>query len=239
MEDGRNVMIEILYEDNHLLVLKKPANILTQSDKTGEENLLDMAKAYLKEKYHKPGEAYLGMVHRLDRPVGGVILFAKTSKAAGRLSEQWRNQAIEKYYYGVVLGEVTQNEGTLTDYLYKDRKENLSHVVSKDDLGAKLARLKFETIAIRKIQDKSYSLLKIKLLTGRSHQIRLQLAHFQHPLYGDYKYGLQKQKSTTQLALWSHEIQVLHPTTKEKLKFHCVPDATKFPWEIFGEWMEV
>lgn len=233
MADGSASMIEVLYEDNHLLVVKKPPNLLTQGDDSGEVNLLDMAKLYIKEKYQKPGDVYLGMVHRLDRPVGGVITFARTSKAANRLTQQIQAREIEKYYLSVVEGNIKEKKGVLENYLIKDRNQNISFVVSKEEPGAKFARLFYEKIATIQETSESYTLLKIKLETGRSHQIRLQLAHFGHPLFGDNKYGEKTNQSTKQLALWSCEMGFTHPTTKEKMRFHTIPNVEQFPWGLF------
>src|SRR3989344_531919 len=166
-------MLKVLYEDNHLIAVFKPAGVLTQGDITGDRCLMDEVKSYLKTKYNKPGNVFLGLLHRLDRPVCGIVLFAKTSKGASRLSEQFRNRTIEKTYHARVLGKPKENKGNLVDFLKKNANENV-----------KRAELDYEVIA----SGNKYSLLKIKLHTGRFHQIRAQLSAMGHPVLGDVKY---------------------------------------------------
>ncbi len=175
--------IEVLYEDNHLIAVKKPAGVLTQGDKTGDENLLDEVKKYLKEKYQKPGNVFLGLLHRLDRPVSGIILFAKTSKGASRLSEQFRNHSIVKIYHAVVFGKPSQNRGDIVNYLNKDEKSKKA--IISDNNNGQAAELSYEVV----VSNDKYSLLKIQLKTGKFHQIRAQLAHAGFPILGDLKYG--------------------------------------------------
>ena len=201
--------INIIYEDNHLLVVEKPINIPVQEDKSKDEDLLTILKKYLKEKYNKPGNVYLGLVHRLDRPVGGVMVFAKTSKCASRLSEQIRLNKFNKIYYAVVLNKINDS-GKLEDYLLKDTKKNIVKV----DKNGKLSILYYERI---KFKD-NLSLVKIKLETGRSHQIRIQFAHNGNPLFGDQKYN-SKSKVGEQLALFAKKIEFYHPITNELLTF--------------------
>ena len=201
--------INIIYEDNHLLVVEKPINIPVQEDKSKDEDLLTILKKYLKEKYNKPGNVYLGLVHRLDRPVGGVMVFAKTSKCASRLSEQIRLNKFNKIYYAVVLNKINDS-GKLEDYLLKDTKKNIVKV----DKNGKLSILYYERI---KFKD-NLSLVKIKLETGRSHQIRVQFAHNGNPLFGDQKYN-SKSKVGEQLALFAKKIEFYHPITNELLTF--------------------
>jgi 23S rRNA pseudouridine1911/1915/1917 synthase len=182
--------IKIIYEDNHLLVVEKPPNMLTQSDSTGDADLLSVLKEDLKLRYNKPGEAYLGLVHRLDRPVGGVMVFAKTSKAASRLSEQIRNRTFKKNYYAVVHGMPEKSFGTYEDYLYKDEETNTVSVVTEESGKGKIARLDYEVLE----NWEGMSLVKINLHTGRSHQIRVQFANAGQPLFGDRKYGFTNNK---------------------------------------------
>ncbi len=179
------MQIKVLYEDNHLLAVYKPAGVLTQADKTGDISLLDEVKKYLKEKYRKPGNVYLGMIHRLDRPASGIVLFAKTSKGASRLSWQFREQTVEKIYHALVLGKIEQKSGTLISFLKKDPAKNLVKVYKTAKNGGEKAELSFAVIS----QNNKYSLLEIKLKTGKSHQVRAQLADFGHPVVGDLKYG--------------------------------------------------
>ena len=211
--------MKVIYEDNQIIVVEKEPNIPSQADKTGDIDLLSMVKQYVKEKYNKPGEAYIGLVHRLDRPVGGVMVFARTSKSASRLSEQVRNKTLKKTYIAVVDGHFSENKGTLEDYLYKDERNNISKVVNKDKKNSKLAKLDYEVIDYDEKRD--LSTVKIKLHTGRHHQIRVQFAHFGHSLYGDQKYGVRGKGK--QIRLWAYELCLEHPVKKEMMTFKSVP----------------
>lgn len=221
MEDG-NQMINIIYEDNHLLVVEKPVNIIVQEDETKDKDLLTILKEYLKEKYNKPGNVYLGLVHRLDRPVGGVMVFAKTSKAASRLSEQIRTNKLEKIYHAVVCGKAN-TEDILQDKLLKDTKNN---VVRVDNRG-KDSRLSYKLVGYKD----NLSLVKIKLHTGRSHQIRVQFSSRNLPLWGDQKYN-NKSVVGEQIALFASTLSFYHPTTRKKLTFTLGLPKT-YPWNIF------
>ena len=216
--------INILYEDNHLLVVEKPANIPVCEDESGDNDLLSILKNYLKEKYDKPGNVYLGLVHRLDRPVSGVMVFAKTSKAASRLSEQVRLNKFEKTYYAVVEGKV-KNSNILEDYLVKDHKKNMTFVTSSDK--GKYSKLDYTLI---KYKD-GYSLVKINLHTGRSHQIRVQFSSRGFPLVGDAKYNPNSDKKTN-IALVAKKLSFYHPTTKEKLEFE-IELPKRYPFNLF------
>lgn len=220
MEDG-NVMINIIYEDNHLLVVEKPVNIPVQADISGDEDLLNMLKKYLKEKYDKPGEAYLGLVHRLDRPVGGVMVFAKTSKAASRLSKQVQKHELKKIYYAVIEGKVSDS-GVFKDKLKKDEKTNITYV--SDD--GKDAELSYNLVGFIN----NLSLVKINLKTGRSHQIRVQFASRKIPLYGDQKYNPKAIKN--QIALFAAKLEFKHPVTKEVMSFE-LPLPERYPFTLF------
>ena len=214
-------MVKVIYEDNHLLVVEKPVNILSQGDNTNDDDMVNLLKKYLKEKYNKPGNVFVGLVHRLDRPVGGCMVFAKTSKAASRLSEQVRNKSFKKTYRAVIHGNMNKKEDNLLDYLYKNKKTNMVSVVSKNTKDAKDARLSYETLD----SQKGFSLVQIDLKTGRPHQIRVQFASRKHPLYGDLRYGQHLNKVGQQIALWSYKIEIVHPTTKEKMEFSApIPD---------------
>jgi 23S rRNA pseudouridine1911/1915/1917 synthase len=220
--------IEILYEDNHLLVVVKPQNMPVAEDESQDADLLNVLKAYIKEKYNKPGNAFLGLVHRLDRPTGGVMMFAKTSKAAARLSEAIRDGDVEKNYLAVINGKLNEERGALVNYLKKDPVANSVSVVPQLSEGAKRAELKF-----RQLETKSViSLVQVSLVTGRSHQIRAQMAAQGCPIFGDKKYG-DKLSSGSNLALWAYELKFIHPVTGERLVFVAYPPETKEPWKKF------
>lgn len=216
--------INIIYEDNHLLVVEKPANMPVCEDSSKDYDLLSWLKEYIKIKYNKPGNVYLGLVHRLDRPVSGVMVFAKTSKAASRLSDQVRNHKLEKVYYAVLEGRVKDND-ELVDYLVKDSKMNMSFVTSKDK--GKLAKLKYRLISYKD----GFSLVEIHLETGRSHQIRVQFASRGFPLVGDSKYNPNSDNKTN-IALFAKKLSFYHPVTKEKLSFE-LDLPKKYPFNLF------
>ncbi len=178
--------LQVLYEDNHLIAVYKPAGVLVQGDETGDVCLMDEVKEYLKEKYHKPGDAFLGMIHRLDRPVSGIVLFAKTSKGASRLADQFRTHAVKKTYYALVLGKPFFAKGTLVHFLKKDTEKNFVSAFEEEVPDSLRAELDYEIVK----EGKNTTLLKINLKTGRPHQIRVQLAALGHPIVGDVKYGL-------------------------------------------------
>ena len=189
--------LKVLYEDNHLIAVYKPAGILVQGDKTGEVSLMDEVKYYLKNKYQKPGNVFLGLLHRLDRQVGGIVLFAKTSKGASRLSEQFREHTVEKVYHALVEGRPKKDKDTLINYLKKDENKNKVEVFDKEVANSQRAVMDYEVIK----SDKNNSLLKINLKTGRPHQIRSQLANIGCPIVGDIKYGASKPWPNQTLAL--------------------------------------
>ncbi len=219
---------KIIYEDNHLLVVEKPVNIPVQADNTKDLDLLTILKQYIKEVYSKPGEVFLGLVHRLDRPVGGIMVFARTSKAASRLSDQIRNRTFKKTYMAVVRGVPDKQKGTLIDFLLKNEATNMVSVVKKGTREAKEAVLDYEVLGT----EEGLSLLKIKLHTGRPHQIRVQLSHAGYTLYGDQRYGLNVNKPGQQIALWAYEVTFEHPTKKDMLTFCCYTPKTE-PWLNF------
>ena len=219
--------IPILYEDNHLLVVVKPPNLLSQGDATGDEDLLTLMKEYIRVTYQKPGNVYLDLVHRLDRPVGGVMVFAKTSKAASRLSEQIRERTFGRGYLAVIEGHPKKTVGSVQSFLLKDRQKNLVEVVKPGVEGAQEAKLDYEVVDM----NRDRSLVRIWLRTGRSHQIRVQMAELGHPLFGDRRYG-RRANERWPIALWAERISFLHPTSKERLEFSQVPPAIK-PWTEF------
>ncbi len=225
--EENEINLKIIYEDNHIIVVEKPANIPSQGDKTGDLDMLTIIKAYLKEKYNKPGNVYLGLVHRLDRPVGGVMVFAKTSKAAARLSEQVREKVFKKKYLVIVNGKFEEKKGTLKDYLLKNERLNKSRVVEEGTKNSKYAELDYEVLKYDKEQN--LSLLKINLHTGRHHQIRVQLSNRNHSIYGDAKYN--GRGSTRQLYLWAYELTIQNVISKEEMTFTAIPEKEK-AWKI-------
>ena len=216
--------MKVIYEDNQIIVVEKEPNIPSQSDKTGDKDMLSLVKEYIKEKYNKPGEVYIGLVHRLDRPVGGVMVFARTSKSASRLSEQVRNKTLQKTYIATVDGRFEENTGTLENYLYKDERNNMSKVVNKEKKNAKLAILDYEVLNYDEKRD--LSVVKVNLRTGRHHQIRVQFAYAGHSLYGDQKYGVRGKGK--QIRLWAYKLTLEHPTKKEMMTFESKPPFYKF-----------
>ena len=216
--------LNIMYEDNHILVVEKPVNVLSQSDNTKDDDLLTMLKKYLKEKYKKPGNVYLGLVHRLDRPVGGVMVFAKTSKAASRLSNQVANHELKKRYIAVVWNSNLKKSGFFEDYLIK-KDNNFSFVTDKGK--GKFCRLDYNVL----LKKDNLALVDIDLKTGRSHQIRVQFSSRNHPLYGDQRYG---KKDKKQIALFAYFLSFYHPITKKLMEFKlAVPNSDGF--KIFKE----
>ena len=222
--------LRVLYEDNHIIVVVKPVNIPSQGDKTGDEDMLTIIKKYIKEKYNKPGDVYLGLVHRLDRPTGGVMVFAKTSKAASRLSEQVREKQIQKKYLCIVDGKLEKNEDTWKDYLLKNERNNMSRVVKENTKNAKEAILDYEVVKYNEEID--LSVVKVNLHTGRHHQIRVQFASRNHSLCGDQKYGTRGRGK--QLALWAYSLSFIHPTKKERMEFENYPEMSG-SWTILEE----
>ena len=210
--------LDILYEDNHLIVVNKPENVLSQGDNTNDLDMLTILKEYIKKKYNKPGNVYLGLVHRLDRPTEGVMVFARTSKAAKRLSEDIKNHKFIKKYLAVVTGILDKKEGKLEDYLIKDEDKKMSFVT--DASKGKYAALEYKVL--KEFDNKS--LVDILLLTGRHHQIRVQFKNINHPLVGDQKYGNDNSKH---LMLCAYHLEFYHPVTKEKMIFEKIPDRFK------------
>lgn len=222
--------LKVIYEDNHIIVVEKPPNIPSQGDKTEDTDMLTIIKEYLKEKYNKPGNVYLGLVHRLDRPVGGVMIFAKTSKAASRLSNQVREKVFKKEYLAIVDGKPEKNKGTLENYLLKNEKTNTSKIVKENTSGSKYAKLEYEVLKYNEEID--LSLLKILLHTGRHHQIRVQLAGMGHSICGDQKYGTRGRGK--QISLWAYKLTIEHPITKESMTFTDIPEPIG-PWVMIKD----
>lgn len=220
--------VPILSEDNHLLFVEKPVNVPVQEDQSKDVDLLSYLKQDIKIRYQKPGNVYLGLVHRLDRPVGGVMVFAKTSKAASRLSDTIRRQAMKKKYLAVVRGTPTNHQEKLIDYLIKNHHKNIVSTAHSTNKNAKKAILEYEVIDTKE----DLSLLSIDLHTGRPHQIRVQLATRNWPLYGDQKYGSKMNKPGQQIALWSHLLSFKHPTRNEDITVTSNP-PNEYPWNLF------
>lgn len=220
--------LTVLYEDNQVIVVIKPQNVPSMPDESKDKDLLSMVKEYVKEKYNKQGEAFIGLVHRLDRPTGGIMVFARNSKSAKRLSEQFSTHSVEKIYYAITKGVVKIKQQKLTNYLKKNEKENIVKIVPMSEAGVKKAELVYNVLE----DNGQESLLEVKILTGRSHQIRLQLANIGFALVGDVKYGKEKGK-TSNLGLWAGKLTFIHPTTKEKMVFMACPDTSVAPWTDF------
>lgn len=222
--------LNVLYEDNHIIVVEKLINVPVQEDSSKDLDMLTIIKDYLKEKYNKKGNVYLGLVHRLDRPVAGVMVFAKTSKAASRLSESVRTNKVHKTYLTIVHGKLDNNKGKLVDKLTKNTKTNTSYV---DNKNGKESILEYEVLKYDKKED--LSLLKINLITGRHHQIRVQMSNINHPIYGDQRYGYQDKK---QIALYAYKLEFIHPVKKELMEFKNFPEE-KGVWNMIKEVKEM
>jgi 23S rRNA pseudouridine1911/1915/1917 synthase len=204
--------IKVLYEDNHLIAVYKPAGTLVQGDKSGDISMIEEVKMYIKNKYEKPGNVFLGLIHRLDRNVDGVVLFAKTSKGASRLSEQFRNHTIKKEYHAWVHGIVKEKTAVLVNFLKHDENQNFAEVFDTEMRGSDRAELSYELVKT----EGDFSLLKIILKTGRHHQIRAQLSHIKHPIVGDSKYGSTTRLPDQRIALTATELSFETATTKEQ-----------------------
>lgn len=220
--------IPIIFEDNHMLVVEKSPNILSQEDRSKDIDILTLLKRKIKIRDKKPGNVFLGLLHRLDRPVGGVMVFAKTSKCASRLSDQIRKREFEKIYLAIVHGVLKKKIGRLENYLLKNNRTNTVTVVDQNIKGARKAVLDYEVLDT--VDD--FSLIKVNLHTGRPHQIRVQFSTIGHPLYGDQRYGYKVNKKGQQIALWSHNITCIHPIFKEKIFFTSIP-KNQGVWSIF------
>ena len=217
--------INVIYEDNHIIVVEKAFNVPTQEDSSKDLDIFNIVKKYIKEKYNKPGEVYLGLVHRLDRPTGGIMVFARTSKAASRLSDMIRKGELHKKYLAVVHGKTKENE-KLIHYLSKDEKTHSSYI---DNKNGKESILEYNTLAYDKEND--VSLIEVNLITGRHHQIRVQMSSINHPLYGDQRYGVQDKK---QLALYAYKLEFIHPVKKENMIFKYFPKDEGI-WNLFKD----
>ena len=201
----------VVYEDNHLIIVNKTASEIVQGDKTGDTPLSETVKQYIKEKYAKPGNVFLGVVHRLDRPVSGLVVFAKTSKALARLNEMFRNSEVKKTYWAIVKQRPPQDEGELVNYLVRNEKQNKSYAYDKEVKNSKKAVLHYRLIG----HSQNYFLLEVDLKTGRHHQIRCQLAKMGCPIKGDLKYGFARTIPDASICLHAHRVKFVHPVSKE------------------------
>lgn len=220
--------LTILHEDNHIIVVLKPQNVPTCEDESKDMDLLNMVKEYIRVTYNKQGNVYCGLIHRLDRPTGGVMVFAKSSKAASRLSEQMREGDFEKRYYAVLVGEPKEDKATLVHYMKKNAVNNMVYVCPATVNGAKLASLDYNVVD----KKEGLSLVDVRLHTGRSHQIRVQMNAIGTPVYGDMRYGGEKAKKGY-LALWAYYLSFTHPVSKERMVFRVQPPKENNPWLMF------
>lgn len=220
--------LNILFEDNHIIVVLKPQNVPSCEDSSGDKDMLSMVKEYIKTTYNKPGNVYVGLVHRLDRPTGGVMVFAKSSKAAARLSEQLKTGDFEKRYYAILMGEPKEDKATLTHYLKKNAVNNMVYVCPPTTEGAKMASLEYRIVE----KTQGLSLAEVRLHTGRSHQIRVQMNAIGCPLYGDMRYGGERAKKGY-LSLWAFYLSFIHPVSHERLVFRVEPPKDVNPWTLF------
>lgn len=220
--------MKVVYEDNHLIIVYKEAGEIVQGDKSGDRPLSETVKEYVKEKYHKPGNVFLGVVHRLDRPVSGLVVFARTSKALSRLNLMFRNGEVHKTYWAIVKDSPSNPEGTLTNWLVRNEKQNKSYAYDREVPGSKKAILDYRVIG----HSDNYTLLGINLLTGRHHQIRCQLAHMGCPIKGDLKYGAPRSNPDGSISLLSRHIEFVHPVSKETISVDSpLPDDPL--WRVF------
>ena len=220
--------MQVLYEDNHIIIVYKQSGEIVQGDKTGDKPLSETIKEWIKQKYAKPGNVFLGVVHRLDRPVSGIVVFAKTSKALSRLNNMFRNGEVRKTYWAMVQTAPNMPEATLTNWLVRNEKQNKSYVYNNEMPNAKQAILKYKTIG----QTEHYTLLEVNLLTGRHHQIRCQLAAIGCPIKGDLKYGAHRSNPDGSISLLSHKVEFIHPVSKQKIVV-VSPLPTEKVWDNF------
>ena len=226
--DSQTVEMEVVYEDNHIIIVNKSSGEIVQGDKTGDTPLSEDVKAYIKEKYCKPGKVFLGVAHRLDRPVCGLVVFARTSKALSRLNEMFRMGDVHKIYWAITKDEPVQAEGTLTHWLVRNERQNKSYAYDHEVAGSKKAVLKYR---VRGRSD-NYCLLEVELLTGRHHQIRCQLAAMGCPIKGDLKYGARRSNPDGSISLMAHRVEFVHPVSKKSL-------AVEAPLPLDGLWQAI
>ena len=222
--------MEVVYEDNHIIIVNKQSGEIVQGDKTGDRPLSDIVKDYIKEKYQKPGAVFLGVVHRLDRPVSGLVVFARTSKALTRLNKMFAEGEVHKTYWALVKNAPQKTEDTLTHWLVRNEKQNKSYAYATEKPNAKKAILKYRLIG----KSDNYSLLEVQLMTGRHHQIRCQLAAMGCPIKGDLKYGAPRSNPDGSISLLSRKIEFIHPVSKERITAEApLPDDPL--WQAFKQ----
>jgi 23S rRNA pseudouridine1911/1915/1917 synthase len=224
---------EVLYEDNHIIAVNKRSSDIVQGDKTGDTPLSEFVKQYIKEKYNKPGDVFIGTVHRIDRPVSGIVLFARTSKALARLNQMFQTKEIQKTYWAIVKNKPKQEKGNLIHYLRKNEAKNISKAFDTETAGALRSELNYEIIA----QSDNYFLLEVHPLTGRHHQIRVQLATLGSPIKGDLKYGFDRSNKDASIHLHARKIEFMHPVKKE-LVIITAPVPNEQLWNVFAELMK-
>ena len=213
--------MKVVYEDNHVIIVHKESGEIVQGDKTGDKPLSETVKDYIRDKFHKPGNVFLGVVHRLDRPVAGLVVFARTSKALSRLNEMFRKGEVHKTYWAITKNAPAAPEGTLVNWIVRNEKQNKSYVYDKEVQNAKRAELKYRVIA----HTENYHLIEVNLLTGRHHQIRCQLAHMGCVIKGDLKYGAPRSNPDGSISHLSHEVTFIHPVSKMEIKAESlIPD---------------
>jgi 23S rRNA pseudouridine1911/1915/1917 synthase len=220
--------MRIIFEDNHLLVINKDAGVLVQGDKTGDTPLSDLAKAYVKEKYQKPGEVFMGVIHRIDRPVSGLVLMARTSKALERMNEQFKNRAIEKKYLAIVRNRPAANAGNLVHWLIKNPETNVTKAYEKEVPNSMRSELNYKLIG----ELDGFYLLEVNPITGRPHQIRVQLASMNCPIVGDNKYGYPRGNKDKSICLHAHSVKFMHPVKKEEMQLFAALPQDNF-WQKF------
>lgn len=221
--------MEVIYEDNHIIIVSKRSGEIVQGDKTGDEPLSDTVKEWIKVKYNKPGNVFLGVVHRLDRPVSGLVVFAKTSKALSRLNEMFRVGDVHKTYWAIVGKRPAQEEATLTHWIVRNEKQNKSYAYGKEVKNSKKAQLHYRVIGA----SDRYTLVEVHLMTGRHHQIRCQLAKIGCPIKGDLKYGAPRSNPDGSISLLSRFVEFIHPVSKEKITA-TAPLPSDPLWKVFG-----
>lgn len=222
--------MEVVYEDNHIIIVNKQSGEIVQGDKTGDRPLSETVKEYIKVKYHKPGNVFLGVVHRLDRPVSGLVVFAKTSKALSRLNEMFREGDVHKTYWAIVKNTPTQSEAELNNWIVRNEKQNKSYAYDHEVKNSKNARLRYSVLA----RTDRYTLLEVHLMTGRHHQIRCQLSHMGCPIKGDLKYGFPRSNPDGSISLMAKRIEFVHPVSKDTIQIEA-PTPSDALWKALAE----